>query len=40
MQEVVFAEKNDHILLGVRTIEGFGVKVDNINGQFEPVDSL
>ena len=36
--EVVFAEKNDHILLGVRTIEGFGVKVDNINGRFEPVD--
>ena len=38
IDEVVFAEKNDHILLGVRTIEGFGVKVDNINGQFEPVD--
>ena len=36
--EVVFAEKNDHLLLGVRTIEGFGVKVDNINGRFEPVD--
>ena len=36
--EVVFAEKTDHVLLGVRTIEGFGVKVDNINGRFEPVD--
>ena len=36
--EVVFAEKNDHILLGVRTIEGFGVKVDNVNGCIEPVD--
>ena len=38
IDEVVFAEKNDRILLGVRTIEGFGVKVDNINGRFEPVD--
>ena len=38
IDEVVFAEKNDAILLGVRTIEGFGVKVDNINGCFEPVD--
>ena len=38
--EVVFAENNDHILLGVRTIEGFGIKVDNINGRFEPVDRL
>ena len=38
--EVVFAEKNDAILLGVRTIEGFGVKVDNINGRFEPVELL
>ena len=36
--EVVFAEENDAILLGVRTIEGFGVKIDNINGRFEPVD--
>ena len=38
--EVVFAEKNDAILLGVRTIEGFGVKIDNINGRFEPVERL
>ena len=38
--EVVFAEKNDSILLGVRTIEGFGVKVDNVNGRFEPVERL
>ena len=36
--EVVFGEKNDAILLGVRTIEGFGVKIDNINGRFEPVE--
>ena len=38
IDEVVFAESNDAILLGVRTIEGFGVKVDNINGRFEPVE--
>ena len=38
--EVVFAEKHDKILLGVRTIEGFGVKVDNINGRFEPAELL
>ena len=38
--EVVFAEKNDAILLGVRTIEGFGVKIDNINGRFEPVERI
>ena len=36
--EVVFAEDNDAILLGVHTIEGFGVKIDNINGRFEPVE--
>lgn len=28
--EVVFAEKGDIILLGVRTLEGFSVMVDNI----------
>lgn len=28
--EVVFAEPGDMILLGVRTIEGFGVLVDNV----------
>ena len=38
--EVVFAEKSDQTLLGVRTIEGFGVKIDNINGRFEPVERL
>ena len=38
--EVVFAQASDQILLGVRTIEGFGVKVDNINGRFEPVERL
>jgi predicted aspartyl protease len=32
--EVVFAEPNDMNLLGVRTIEGFGVAVDNIGHRF------
>jgi predicted aspartyl protease len=30
IDEVVFAEKSDMHLLGVRTIEGFGVVVDHI----------
>ena len=38
--EVVFGETNDQILLGVRTIEGFGVKIDNVNGRFEPVQRI
>jgi hypothetical protein len=32
--EVVFAEPNDMVLLGVRTLEGFGVIVDNIGHRF------
>ncbi len=32
--EVVFAEPGDLSLLGVRTLEGFGVTVDNINHRF------
>jgi predicted aspartyl protease len=32
--EVVFAESGYMILLGVRTIEGFGVTVDNIGHRF------
>ena len=32
--EVVFAEPSDTVLLGVRTIEGFGVIVDNIDHRF------
>ena len=32
--EVVFAEKGDMLLLGVRTLEGFGVMVDNIGHRF------
>ena len=32
--EVVFAEPGDMLLLGVRTLEGFGVMVDNIAHRF------
>lgn len=32
--EVVFAEPGDMSLLGVRTLEGFGVMVDNIGHRF------
>jgi predicted aspartyl protease len=32
--EVVFAEPSDLVLLGVRTIEGFGVVVDNVGHRF------
>jgi len=32
--EVVFAEKGDLTMLGVRTLEGFGVMVDNIGHRF------
>jgi len=32
--EIVFAEDTDMSLLGVRTIEGFGVMVDNIGHRF------
>ena|SRR5437867_13087850 len=34
VDEVVFAEPGDLALLGVRTIEGFGVTVDNIAHRF------
>jgi len=34
IDEVVFAEPGDITLLGVRTIEGFGVMVDNIAHRF------
>ena len=34
VDEVVFAEPGDMSLLGVRTIEGFGVLVDNIGHRF------
>ena len=32
--EVVFAQPGDMSLLGVRTLEGFGVMVDNVNHRF------
>jgi len=32
--EVVFAQPGDLVLLGVRTLEGFGVAVDNIGHRF------
>jgi len=32
--EIVFAEQGDMFLLGVRTIEGFSVMVDNIGHRF------
>ena len=34
VDEVVFAEPGDMTLLGVRTLEGFGVMVDNIGHRF------
>lgn len=34
IDEVVFAEPSDMALLGVRTLEGFGVAVDNIAHRF------
>jgi predicted aspartyl protease len=34
IDEVVFGEEGDAQLLGVRTIEGFGVMVDNIGHRF------
>jgi predicted aspartyl protease len=32
--EVVFAEPGDKVLLGVRTLEGFGVTVDSVGHRF------
>ena len=34
VDEVVFAEPGDMTLLGVRTLEGFGVMVDNVAHRF------
>ena len=34
VDEVVFAEPGDMSILGVRTLEGFGVMVDNIGHRF------
>jgi len=38
--EIVFAEEGDMSLLGVRTIEGFGVMVDNIGHRFVATTTL
>lgn len=38
--EVVFAEPSDLVLLGVRTIEGFGVLVDNLAHRFVAQTSI
>jgi predicted aspartyl protease len=37
--EVIFAESGDMSLLGVKTIEGFGVMVDNMGQRFVEVPS-
>jgi predicted aspartyl protease len=38
--EVVFGEPSDLVLLGVRTIEGFGVSVDNVGHRFVAQTSI
>jgi predicted aspartyl protease len=38
--DIVFAEENDMSLLGVRTIEGFSVMVDNIGHRFVATTTL
>ena len=38
--EIVFAEPGDMTLLGVRTLEGFGVTVDHIGKRFVAAPSL
>jgi len=40
VDEVVFAEPGDESLLGVRTLEGFGVTVDNIAHRFVATTTL
>jgi predicted aspartyl protease len=40
IDEVVFGEPGDMNLLGVRTLEGFGVMVDNIAHRFVAVTTL
>lgn len=40
IDEVVFAEKGDMTLLGVRTLEGFGVVVDYIGHRFVATTTL
>lgn len=38
--EVVFGEPSDLTLLGVRTVEGFGVMVDNVGHRFVAQSSI
>jgi predicted aspartyl protease len=38
--EVVFAQPSDLTLLGVRTLEGFGVMVDNLAHRFVATTTL
>jgi clan AA aspartic protease len=38
--EVVFAEPGDMTLLGVRTLEGFGVMVDNVAHRFVATNTI
>ncbi|MCL1857872.1 MAG: hypothetical protein FWF92_01385 [Oscillospiraceae bacterium] len=38
--EIVFAEASDLSLLGVRTLEGFSVMVDNVNHRFVATANL
>ena len=40
IDEIVFAEKGDLSLLGVRTLDGFGVMVDNIGHRFVATTSI
>jgi len=40
IDEVVFGEKGDMTLLGVRTLEGFSVMVDNIGHRFVATISI
>lgn len=40
VDEVVFAEPGDMALLGVRTLEGFGVMVDNIAHRFVATSTI
>ena len=40
IDEIVFAEETDMSLLGVRTLEGFSVMVDNIGHRFIATTSL
>ena len=38
--EVIFGEPGDVTVLGVRSLEGFGVTVDNINHRFIPAVTM